>query len=100
MAKAVRKGKKPTLVLVQMLVHSKPDVPDPEKEDALSKLQGLGYTQVAGVKRAKFFQLKFSGLTENEAWEKAEKIGAELLANPVTEVFKILNIEKIKQSRG
>lgn len=96
MAKVSRKGKSPRLVLVQMFVRYKPEVPDPIKADMLSRLVDQGYHQVSGVALAKFFQLKFLGVTAKKARADAEKIGAGLLANPVMEDFEILSVETIK----
>ncbi|MEJ0021420.1 MAG: phosphoribosylformylglycinamidine synthase subunit PurS [Candidatus Doudnabacteria bacterium] len=97
MAKAGRGVvQKPRQVLVQMLVRYKPEVPDPEKADMLVRLTNQGYHQVAGVALAKLFLIRFEDITPKKARAAAEKIGSDMLANPVTEDFEIISVETIK----
>lgn len=93
---AIREGPHPRYptVLVEVLVWYKTSVPDPEQHDLGERIQGSGYSQVKSADCAKYFRLKLSNTTKRKARADAKKIALLLLANPVTETFKIRKVEK------
>lgn len=73
----------PKVVIDVML---KPEIHDPQGDAIASACRRLGFGQVAGVRQGKRFELE---LTEPAAPEQLAELAAELLANPVIEVFSI-----------
>ena len=73
----------PRFVIDVML---KPEIHDPQGEAIASACRRLGFGQVAGVRQGKRFEIE---LTEPVEQERMAELAAELLANPVIEVFSV-----------
>lgn len=73
----------PRFVIDVML---KPEIHDPQGEAIASACRRLGFGQVAGVRQGKRFEID---LAEPVAPERMAELAAELLANPVIEVFSV-----------
>ena len=73
----------PKVVIDVML---KPEIHDPQGDAIAGACRRLGFGQVAGVRQGKRFELD---LTEPASREQMAQLAAELLANPVIEVFSI-----------
>lgn len=67
-------------------VRPKPEVRDPQGEAVLSALGSLGL-RVVTVRTGKEFVVTFDADDESAARAETDKMGAELLANPVIEDF-------------
>jgi phosphoribosylformylglycinamidine synthase len=64
----------------------KPEIHDPQGDAIASACRRLGFSQVAGVRQGKRFEIE---LTESASEEQMMELAAELLANPVIEEFSI-----------
>jgi phosphoribosylformylglycinamidine synthase subunit PurS len=73
----------PQPVTVEVRVELKPGVEDPEGENVAKSLGLLGIDAVLSVRTAKVYRVTFSGLSEAEANERAQRAVDRLLANPV-----------------
>ena len=73
----------PKVVIDVML---KPEIHDPQGDAIASACRRLGFGQVAGVRQGKRFELE---LSEPASRDQLAQLAAELLANPVIEVFSI-----------
>ena len=82
-----------------MFVFYKPEVPDPEESELLSKIREAGYS-VNGLRKGKYFILTLADMNFTKAEPILDEIGKKLLANPVTErlyyEFDLQEIEKQK----
>lgn len=81
------------LVQVEIRVQYKAEVPDPEKTALVPQLHSAGFGQVIAVEKGKYFQIKLANVTLRKARAIANQVSKILLANPVTESFKLLKIE-------
>ena len=77
-----------------VIVHvvKKPDVREPAEPVILRKLHELGFTTVSELEIGTFFKIFLSANTETKADALAKEMGQKLLANPVTDYFKIDNV--------
>ncbi len=66
-------------------VMPKPEILDPQGQAVLRALHRLGFTQVAGVRQGKRFELEVDGEIDEEALARIEEAASTLLANPVIE---------------
>ena len=66
-------------------VMPKPEILDPQGQAVLRALHRLGFTQVAGVRQGKRFELEVEGEVDDAALAAIEQAAATLLANPVIE---------------
>ena len=73
----------PQPVTVEVRVELKPGVEDPEGENVAKSLGLLGIDAILSVRTAKVYRVTFSGLSEAEANERAQRAVDRLLANPV-----------------
>jgi phosphoribosylformylglycinamidine synthase subunit PurS len=73
----------PRFVIDVML---KPEIHDPQGDAIASACRRLGFGQVVGVRQGKRFEIE---LAEPVGEERMTELAAELLANPVIEVFSI-----------
>jgi phosphoribosylformylglycinamidine synthase subunit PurS len=73
----------PQPVTVEVRVELKPGVEDPEGENVAKALGLLGIDAILSVRTAKVYRVTFSGLSEAEANERAQRAVDRLLANPV-----------------
>ncbi len=64
----------------------KPEIHDPQGEAIAGACRRLGFSQVAGVRQGKRFEIE---LTEPASQERIAELAAELLANPVIEEFSV-----------
>jgi len=72
-------------VSVVVEVMPKPEILDPQGQAVLRALHRLGFTQVAGVRQGKRFELEVDGEIDEEALARIEEAASTLLANPVIE---------------
>lgn len=72
------------------VIHVRPkgEIRDPQGEAISSALQSLGF-KVAGVRAGKELIVSFEADDADAAQKAAQKMGAELLANPVIEDFAV-----------
>lgn len=73
----------PRFVIDVML---KPEIHDPQGDAIASACRRLGFGQVAAVRQGKRFELELSEPVDSE---RIAELAAELLANPVIEVFTV-----------
>ena len=74
--------------IARVLVRPKAEVRDPQGEAVLAALRSLGH-DVAEVRTGKEIVVTFEAVDENAARESAERMGDQLLANPVIESYTI-----------
>jgi len=74
--------------VVRVLVRPKAEVRDPQGEAVLAALRSLGH-DVAAVRTGKEIVVTFDALDENAARETANRMGDQLLANPVIESYSV-----------
>ena len=75
---------------IKVVVTLKNGVLDPQGKAIQQTLNGMGYSNVQGVRQGKFFDLEISENDEAKAKAAAEEMCKKLLANLVIEDFKIL----------
>lgn len=74
----------------KVYVTLKPSVLDPQGKAIHHSVELLGYEQVADVRQGKYFEIALDdSVNETEARQAAEKIAADVLANPVIEDFRV-----------
>jgi len=74
----------------RVYVSLKPSVLDPQGKTIQHVLASLGHGAVADVRQGKFFEIELSGVTDPAgAKGEIEQIAREVLANPVTEEFRV-----------
>jgi len=81
----------------RVLVRPKGEVRDPQGEAVLAALRSLGH-DVAEVRTGKEIVVTFSASDEQAARAAAERMGDQLLANPVIEDYEI-QVESATGSR-
>ena len=69
-------------------VRTKPEVRDPQGEAALGALRSLGL-DVSKVRTGKEIVVTFEARDETAAREAADRMGDQLLANPVIESYEV-----------
>jgi len=74
--------------VARVLVRPKAEVRDPQGEAVLAALRSLGHN-VAEVRTGKEIVVTFEAENENAARESAERMGDQLLANPVIESYAV-----------
>jgi phosphoribosylformylglycinamidine synthase len=74
--------------VARVLVRPKAEVRDPQGEAVLAALRSLGH-DVAEVRTGKEIVVTFEAENENAARETAERMGDQLLANPVIESYEV-----------
>tara|TARA_Y100000996_G_C22382911_1_gene585854 strand:+ start:90 stop:323 length:234 start_codon:yes stop_codon:yes gene_type:complete len=75
---------------IKVVVTLKNGVLDPQGKAIQQTLNGMGYSNVEGVRQGKYFDLEIAERDEAKAKAAAEEICKKLLANLVIEDFKIL----------
>ena len=75
---------------IKVVVTLKNGVLDPQGKAIQQTLNGIGYSNVRGVRQGKFFDLEIAENDEAKAKAAAEEMCKKLLANLVIEDFKIL----------
>ena len=74
--------------VARVLVRPKAEVRDPQGEAVLVALRSLGH-DVAEVRTGKEIVVTFEAKDENAARETADRMGDQLLANPVIESYEV-----------
>jgi len=74
--------------VARVLVRPKAEVRDPQGEAVLAALRSLGH-DVAEVRTGKEIVVTFEAENEKAARESAERMGDQLLANPVIESYAV-----------
>ena len=74
--------------VARVLVRPKTEVRDPQGEAVLTALRSLGH-DVAEVRTGKEIVVTFEARDETAAREAAERMGDQLLANPVIESYAV-----------
>jgi len=74
--------------VARVLVRPKAEVRDPQGEAVLAALRSLGH-DVAEVRTGKEIDVTFEATDENAARAIAERMGDQLLANPVIESYEV-----------
>ena len=74
--------------VARVLVRPKAEVRDPQGEAVLAALRSLGH-DVAEVRTGKEIVVTFEARDENAARETADRMGDQLLANPVIESYQV-----------
>ena len=72
----------------RVLVRPKAEVRDPQGEAVLAALRSLGH-EVADVRTGKEIVVTFEARDETVAREAAQRMGDQLLANPVIESYSV-----------
>ena len=75
-------------IIARVLVRPKAEVRDPQGEAVLAALRSLGH-DVAEVRTGKEILVTFEAADENVARATAERMGDQLLANPVIESYAV-----------
>lgn len=74
---------------VEVLVTPRPGLLDPQGKAIHHALSSLGYDAVADVRVGKAIYLEVAADSPEQARERAEEMCRKLLANPVTEDFRV-----------
>jgi len=74
--------------VARVLVRPKTEVRDPQGEAVLAALRSLGH-EVAEVRTGKEIVVTFEAADESAAREAADRMGDQLLANPVIESYSV-----------
>jgi phosphoribosylformylglycinamidine synthase len=74
--------------VARVLVRPKAEVRDPQGEAVLAALRSLGH-DVTGVRTGKEIDVTFEARDEKAARETADRMGDQLLANPVIESYEV-----------
>ncbi len=77
------------MVRVQVEVHLKKGVTDPEGDNVRKALKLLGFTGVRSVSSAKLFVIELDAKDSRAARREAEAMCRKLLANPVIHDYRI-----------
>ncbi len=75
---------------IKVVVTLKNGVLDPQGKAIQQTLNGMGYSNIQGVRQGKYFDLEIAENDEAKAKVAAEEMCKKLLANLVIEDFKIL----------
>jgi len=75
---------------IKVVVTLKNGVLDPQGKAIQQTLNGMGYSNIEGVRQGKYFDLEIAEKDEAKAKVAAEEMCKKLLANLVIEDFKIL----------
>ena len=75
---------------IKVVVTLKDGVLDPQGKAIQQTLNGMGYSNIQGVRQGKYFDLEIAEKDEAKAKVAAEEMCKKLLANLVIEDFKIL----------
>ncbi len=75
---------------IKVVVTLKNGVLDPQGKAIQQTLNGMGYSNIEGVRQGKYFDLEIAEKDEAKAKATAKEMCKKLLANLVIEDFKIL----------
>lgn len=71
---------------------------DPQGKATHHALESLGMNEVGDVRIGKFIRLDVTASTKDEAIRVAEKSSNELLANPIMETFRIVEVREVSKA--
>jgi phosphoribosylformylglycinamidine synthase subunit PurS len=74
---------------VRILVRLKQTVHDPQGEAILQSLHHMNYTDVAGIRQGKVFDIELNDVNEAKAKALLDEIARKILANPIIEEYAI-----------
>ena len=75
---------------VKVIVTLKDGVLDPQGKAIQQTLNGMGFSEINEVRQGKYFDIEVSTTDEKKARTKAEEMCKKLLANLLSEDYKIL----------
>ena len=84
--------------VARVLVRPKTEVRDPQGEAVLAALRSLGH-EVAEVRTGKEILVTFEAADENAARATADRMGDQLLANPVIESYSVEVDREVAKAR-
>ncbi|MGB7203058.1 MAG: phosphoribosylformylglycinamidine synthase subunit PurS [Pyrinomonadaceae bacterium] len=74
----------------KVYVTLKPSVLDPQGKAIHHSVELLGFDKIGDIRQGKYFEIAFeNGIGEDAARVAAEKIGKDILANPVIEDYRV-----------
>lgn len=74
----------------KVYVTLKPSVLDPQGKAIHHSVELLGFDGIGDIRQGKYFEIAFGNdIAEDAARDTAEKIGKDVLANPVIEDFRV-----------
>ncbi|HEV2450177.1 MAG TPA: phosphoribosylformylglycinamidine synthase subunit PurS [Thermoplasmata archaeon] len=82
----------PGSAMVEVRVELKAGVEDPEGESVAKSLGLLGIDAISSVRTAKVYRIAFTGVSEAEAAERAQRAVDRLLANPVVHRVSVTSV--------
>jgi phosphoribosylformylglycinamidine synthase subunit PurS len=78
----------------KVYVTLKPSVLDPQGKAIHHSIESLGFAGIGDVRQGKYFEIALKDeISEEEARNSAEKIAADILANPVIEDYSVEIVE-------
>jgi phosphoribosylformylglycinamidine synthase len=86
-----------TRFAAEVLVTLRPGLADPQGKAVEGALPALGWTNVSGVRVGKHVRLEVESDTEASARTQVEEMAARLLANPVIEDSRILEVREVRE---
>jgi phosphoribosylformylglycinamidine synthase len=75
---------------VKVIVTLKKGVLDPQGKAIQQTLNGLGFSDVSGVRQGKYFDIEIDEKDESKAKSKVEDMCSKLLTNLIIEDYKII----------
>ena len=75
---------------VKVIVTLKKGVLDPQGKAIQQTLNGLGFSDVSGVRQGKYFDIEIDEKDESKAKSKVEDMCTKLLTNLIIEEYKII----------
>lgn len=77
------------MITAKIYVTLKPGILDPQGKTIHHALENLGIESIHEVRMGKLIEMKFEGISGQDAQERTEKACKQLLANPVIENYRI-----------
>ncbi|MDD3150273.1 MAG: phosphoribosylformylglycinamidine synthase subunit PurS [Candidatus Gastranaerophilales bacterium] len=78
-----------------IITYLKDEVKDPQGEAVSMVLKNLDLADNSSIRVGKYFVLELDAENIDEFSEKIEKIGGEILSNPLIENFEIQKVEEV-----
>jgi phosphoribosylformylglycinamidine synthase len=75
---------------VEVVIHRRPEISDPQGTTVLRALRDLGYGDVTAVRFDKVITLEVDGDDQSEVEKRVVEMCERLLANPVIEDFEVV----------
>jgi phosphoribosylformylglycinamidine synthase len=75
---------------VEVVIHRRPEIADPQGTTVLRALRDLGYGEVTAVRFDKVITLEVDGGDQSEVEKRVVEMCERLLANPVIEDFEVV----------